>query len=202
MERQDLPLIGLPGAASKAPPAKPAPITVKGDPGRSETKPAVVQEPTARHEAVAQDDHDAAITSVRKIEEVLRDSKNAKAEREEARQRIAHLEHELAQAREQVEALKQTADQARDFQRRFEEATKAQVAATAETANLKIRANELDTKLKAAEERARNAEAAAKKHENALANAKEARDEAQYRLDAATAAIQGKPVPPKPDRKV
>jgi Meckel syndrome type 1 protein len=179
-------------APTTAPEQKPAllskpTVVIKGDPRIAEAKPAVVSPPTSRHLTV-DDDPEALLEHLQKK---MREAKSALSERDEARNRVAALEHEVAQAGER----------ARELQAKVDETVKMNRTLIDDNAKLQKQIEALETKVKQLDERATKSETTVKKQDNALSNAKEARDEAQWRVDAALAVLQGKPIPPKPEKK-
>ncbi len=171
-------------------PAKPAivarpTVVLKGDPAQAEAKPAVVSEPTSRRDLSMSDDPEELLAHLQKR---VREAKSALTERDEARNKAARLEHELAQEKERVGQLQPLEEEVKEFKTKLDAAT----LAAKDAGTLDARVKELEGQARQLEERAKTAEATVKKQETALANAKEARDDAQRRVEAAIAALQGK----------
>jgi hypothetical protein len=165
-------------------------FSLKAEPS-APRKPAIVAEPTSRHSAPRGDD-DSVLMHIRKIEERLRESKDAMAERDEAIAKAARLEHELAQANERIGALKGFEGEAKTLKEKLDASLLNSNMLATENGKLKMRMGELETLVKQGEERLKAVEEKIRKQETALANAKEARDDAQRRIEAALAALQGK----------
>jgi hypothetical protein len=173
-------------------------VVLKGDPEKAEAKPAIVSEPTARREAVNEEDPEALLEHLRHR---VREAKGALVERDEARTRVAKLEHELAQANERLARVAELEEQVREVQQKLDASVLSAKMLGEENATLKQQVAESEKQFQKLDERIKTAEATLKKNENALANAKEARDDASYKVEAVMALLQGRPVPPKPERK-
>jgi chromosome segregation ATPase len=111
---------------------------------------------------------------------------------------------DLAKAQEEVEGLKPLPAQVEALTRKLESAEHAR--ATVEHARNKIvqeltktreRMAQIEKEARELAERLKNAETALRKNETALANAKETRDEYEYRLQAVKAVCAGDAPPPR-----
>lgn len=173
-------------------------VVLKGDPEKAAAKPAIVSEPTSRRESVIEDDPEALLEH---LQRKMREAKGAFAERDEARTKIARLEHELAQANERLTRIAELEEQVREVQQKLDASVLSAKMLGEENATLKQQVAESETQFQKLDERIKTAESTLKKNENALANAKEARDDASYKVEAVMSLLQGRPVPPKPERK-
>lgn len=163
----------------EAPPAsKPAPIPA---PGKIEA---------ARP---APDESGDILQSLRKVESVIAEHKKAVAERETLRQRVAELEHQLAQARTRLVEAEKSDAQVRDLQQKLDAALLSHSMIATDSNKTKIRLAEVETKLTQADS---TASASKKELDGALASLNthaRAREEAERRVAAALAALQGQP---------
>lgn len=138
------------------------------------------------------DDAESLLRQHKAVEEGLRNYARVTKERDEVRAKVASLEHELAQARRQIAELKEIADKVKELREKLDQSLLSHSMLSTENAKFKMRANELEEKLRQAEQRAQAAEAAQKKAESAVQAARDARDESEKRIAAALAALQAK----------
>ncbi len=105
------------------------------------------------------------------IQDALRNHAIVKRELAETRMKVAAAEHELAQLRQQLGEAKAGADRAVGLQKQLDDSLMSHSSLSTENAKLKMRANELEEKVKAATA---------------------AREESEKRIAAAQAALQKK----------
>ncbi len=168
----------LPSPVARAPDPKPVALAPAAAVSQPTTPPARAAEvrPTVESSASAPGPElDSLISSFEQqqkaIQEALRSHAIVKRELAEARMKVAAAEHELAQLRQQLGEAKAGADRAVGLQKQLDDSLMSHSALSAENAKLKMRANELDEKVRAATA---------------------AREEAEKRIAAAQAALQKK----------
>ncbi|MBI2931826.1 MAG: hypothetical protein HYY16_09255 [Planctomycetes bacterium] len=155
----------------------------------------ISKKPEAAAPSAIDKESDLLLQQHRAIEEALRNYGPIKREREDLRVRVAMLEHELAQTRQQVAELRVQADKVKELQEKLDASLLSHSMLSTENAKLKMRLSEVEDKLKQSEQRAQTTEGVLKKMETALQNAKEARDDAERRIAGALAALQARPRP-------
>jgi hypothetical protein len=97
------------------------------------------------------------------IQDALRNYATVKRECDEIRAKLAACEHELAQTRQQLAEARAGADKSQQLQKQLDGSLLAHSTLSTENAKLMMRANELEEKLKAADERIAAALAALQK---------------------------------------
>jgi chromosome segregation ATPase len=193
------------GTDEESPPALPPHSKSKN----VETLEALLQESKA-----ALQQRDKALTKLVSIEEELTTAQHQLEALIPLKQRAGELQEQLgtviaerdqnasalAEAQQQVETLTPYPAQVEALTRKLEAVDQARHKLVQEFAKARGRIAQLEKEVKDYAERLKNSETAFRKAETALANAKESRDEYEYRLHAIKAIGAGEAPPPRSKR--
>ncbi len=210
-DREDLPIISQPSDTTrldglhleeKKPAPRPVPAAV---PQRSptETRRAVTvpprPAPPPSPAPAGRDDEDPekllreyADRQKSKLARLEQDLQKASAERDSLKSRGEALSKDLQDARTQLQMIPKLEDTIKGLQEKLDAALLSNGMAQAEAAKLKMRANDLETNLKKAEERAGQAEKTLSETQSSLRQQTQARQEAEAKIAVAIQALHGK----------
>ena len=134
-------------------------------------------------------------TTLRKLETVLSEHKRLVSERDTLKMKATELDRHLSMAKERLEEAEHADAKIRDLQNKLDAAMLSYSMLATEHTKSKTRLAEVEMRLSQTEARAISVRQEADNALTTLSVCMQAREEAEYRLNASMAILQGKPLP-------